>query len=138
MYTILDTIDEHAIDIIVKYEEQQFQNIKYEYEDICAIIAERNGWKYSICVHHWIDRVNRSAQKPMDGYTATLQIDFTDNFGKLIEIDEDICSFFENITFIQFDLIRQKYRVFQNEEMSIIRGEMNQFVRLQKQIWRID
>lgn len=80
-------------------------------------------------VHRWIDMANKRRNKLFDGYTATLQIDFTDTDGNMIEIDENICSFFENITFISFISIRQKYRVFQNEKLEDIRAEIRRFIR---------
>ena len=59
-----------------------------------------------------------------------LQVDFADSNGNLIEIDETICSFFENITFISFIPLLRKYRVFQNEILRDIRKEIEHFVQI--------
>ena len=49
-------------------------------------------------------------------------------YSNVVKLDESICSFFENITFIAFDPIMQKYRAFQNEELANIRTAMKQFI----------
>ena len=56
-------------------------------------------------------------------------MNFEDSNGNLIQVDENICSFFENITFISFNQILQRYRVFQNEVLGEIRKEIEHFVQ---------
>jgi hypothetical protein len=129
MYSYFKTIDEHVLAVVYEYEEKQLLKFKSEFDSLCLSISKLHGWNYVISIHRWTDIADKCVNKPFDGYTATLQIDFIDNIGNVVEFDENICSFFENITFITFVPIRRKYRVFQNEELASIRTEMNQFIR---------
>ena len=128
MYHHYDKINEEVITSIEKYEEQQLSKLKNEINCLCLSISKLYGWNYIVGIHRWIDTADKLKNKPLDGYTATLQIDFTDTDGNIIEIDENVCSFFENITFISFNPIYQKYRVFQNEKFEDIRTEIKRFV----------
>ena len=128
MYTNYQEIDEYVLADIHKHEELQLSKFKNEFDSLCLSISKQYGWNYTACVHRWIDTVDKWGDYPLDGYTATLQIDFTDSIGNMIEIDESICSFFENITHITFNPINQMYRVFQNKQLETIRAEIKQFV----------
>lgn len=129
MYTCIRIIDQDVLSTIYEYEEQQLYKFKNEFDDLCMNISKLLGCKYIVCIHRWTDITNYSGDKPLDGYTATLQIDFKDDNDNLIEIDESICTFFENITFISFQYIKQKYMVFQNEELLEVRNSIKQFAR---------
>lgn len=129
MYAYFNVIDEHLLSVIYEYEEQQLLRFKSEFDSLCLSMSKLYGWNYTICINRWMDTADKWVNRPLDGYTATLQIDFTDNNGNLIELDESYSTFFENITFIVFDPIRRKYRVFQNEELENIRAEIKQFIR---------
>jgi len=129
MYKNYYKIDEHVLEGIHKYEDQQLSKFKSEFDDLCLSISRLYNWNYTVCVHRWIDTADKYRNKQFDGYTATLQIEFTDTNGSLIEIDEHICSFFENITFISFNPFLQKYRVFQNEALGDIRKDIERFVQ---------
>ncbi len=128
MYSYFKVIDEHVLAVVYEYEEQQLLRFKSEFDSLCLSISKLHGWNCVISIHRWTDIADKCVDKPLDGYTATLQIDFIDNNGNVVELDENICSFFENITFIAFDPIKQKYRVFQNEELANIRTAMKQFI----------
>jgi len=127
MYTNYQEIDKYVFADIQRYEENQLSKFKSEFDNLFLSISKLYNWNYTVCVHRWIDTADKWRNKQLDGYTATLQIDFTDTNGSLIEIDEYICSFFENITFISFNPICQKYRVFQNEVLGDIRKEIERF-----------
>lgn len=129
MYKNYYEIDEHVLAGIHKYEDQQLAKFKSEFDGLCLSISRLYNWNYAVCVHRWVDTVGRYRNKQLDGYTATLQADFTDSNGNLIELDECICSFFENITYISFNPFLQKYRVFQNEMLVDIRKEIERFVQ---------
>ena len=129
MYKNYYEIDEHVLADIHKYEDQQLSKFKSEFDYLCLSISNLYGWNYTASVHRWIDTTSKWYSKQFDGYTATLQADFTDSNGNLIEVDENICSFFENITFISFNPILQKYKVFQNEVLGDIRKETEHFVQ---------
>ena len=129
MYKNYREIDEYVLAGIQKYEVQQLTKFKSEFDCLLLSISKLYNWNYNVCVHRWIDTADKWRNKQLDGFTATLQIDFTDTNGNLIEFDEYICSFFENITFISFNPICQKYRVFQNEKLEDIRAEIRQFIR---------
>lgn len=128
MDTYYKTIDEHVLVDIHKYEEQQLAKFKSEFDSLCLNISKLHGWNYTACIQRWTDTTTKWGNHPFDGYRAMLQIDFTDNTGNLIEIDESFCSFFEYITCITFYPFRRKYNVFQNEELESIRTEIKQFV----------
>lgn len=129
MYRYYYEIDESVLTDIQEYEDHQLSKFQSEFNHLCLSISNLYGWNYTIRVHRWIDTADKWRNKQFDGYTATLQVDFTDTNGNLIEIDEYICSFFQNITFISFNPIRQKYRVFQNETLKDIRTEIGRFIR---------
>ena len=129
MYTIYKQIDNCVLSDIQKYEEFQLLNFKNDFESSCSKICKIYNWHYTICIDRWEDiSVKWKKSILYDGYTATLQIDFMNKSGDLIEIDERRCSFFENITFISYNPFFRKYRVFQNEKLKIIRAELNQFI----------
>lgn len=129
MYKYYHEIDEQVLFCIQKYEDQQLSHFKSEFDCLCSGISKINRWNYSICVRRWMDTADKWRNKQYDGYTATLQIDFTDTSGNLIEIDEYVCSFFENITYISFDPFRKMYRVFQNEKIEDVQTEIRRFIR---------
>lgn len=128
MFHYYREIDEEMFTDIQKYEEQQFSKFRKDFDGLCSGISELYGWNYSVDLQRWMDPVCKRRNKPLDGYTATLQIDFTDSGGKLIEIDENVATFFENITYISYIPIRRKYRVFQNELLEDIRAEIMEFI----------
>ena len=129
MYHYYYEIDESVLADIQEYEDQQLSKFKNEFDCICLSISSLYSWNYTVSVCRWIDTAVKWHSKQFDGYTATLQADFTDSNGNLIEVDENICSFFENITFISFNPILQKYKVFQNEMLVDIRKEIERFVQ---------
>lgn len=129
MYSYFTVIDEHVLAAVYEYEEQQLLRFKSEFDSLCLSISKLHGWNCVINIHRWTDIADKCVDKLFDGYTATLQIDFIDNNGNVVELDENVCSFFENITFIAFDPIKQKYRVFQNEQLANIRTAIKQFIR---------
>ncbi len=128
MYKKYHEIDEHVLADIQKFEDQQLSKFKSEMDCLCLSISKLYNWNYTVCVHRWMDTVDKWLNKHFDGYTATLQIDFTDTNGNLVEIDEYKASFLENITFISFNPISRKYRVFQNETLEDIRAEISRFI----------
>lgn len=129
MYRYYYEIDESVLADIQGYENQQLSKFQSEFDSLCLSISDLYGWNYTSGIHRWIDTIDKWHGKQFDGYTATLQADFTDSDGNLIEVDENICSFFENITFISFNPILQKYRVFQSETLGDIRKEIERFVQ---------
>ena len=130
MYHYYYEIRESVLADIQEYENQQLSKFQSEFDYLCVSISNLYGWNYNVSLHRWIDTTDKWHNKQFDGYTATLQVDFTDSNGKLIEVDENICSFFENITFISFNPILQKYRVFQNEVLGDIRKEIECFAQI--------
>ena len=129
MYRYYYGIDESILADIQEYENWQLSKFQSEFDYLCLSISNLYGWNYTASVHRWIDTTCKWYGKQFDGYTATLQADFADSNGNLIQVDEDICSFFENITFISFNPILRKYRVFQNEVLGDIRKEIERFVQ---------
>lgn len=131
MYSNYKRIDLEVAEAITAYEESQFEKFKKRISelDMRSIYARR--WNFKIKVYRWYDNYGKRAfkRKEYDGYTAMLQIDFMeDDSGRIVEIDESVCSFFENITYISFDSIRRKYTVFQNDSMEALWREVSEFV----------
>ena len=130
MYRYYYEMGESVLADIQEYENQQLLRFRSEFDRLCVSISNLHGWNYTVSIHRWIDKTDKWSSKQFDGYTATLHVDFTDSVGNLIEVDENICSFFENITFVSFNPILQKYRVFQNEILGDIRKEIERFVQI--------
>lgn len=130
MFHYYREIDESVLADIQEYENQQLSKFQSEFDYLCVSISNLYGWNYVVSIHRWIDTMDKWHSKLFDGYTATLQVNFTDSDGNLIEVDENMCSFLENITFISFNPILQKYRVFQNEKLGDIRKEIKCFVQI--------
>lgn len=128
MYKYYRQIDEQALLDIQKYENHQFSRFKEEIDAQCLSISKKLNCNYTVCLHRWVDSTFKWKRKQLDGYTAMVQIDFKDTNGDIIVIDESGCSFFENLTFISFNPLSRKYRVFQNEKLSDIREEVNQLM----------
>lgn len=129
MYHYYSEIDASVLAGIQEYENQQLSKFRREFDRLWLSISHLHGWNYTADVHRWIDTADTRRGRQLDGYTATLQVDFTDPGGNLIEIDENVYSFFENITFISFDPLLQKYRVFQNEVLGDVRREIEGFAQ---------
>ena len=129
MYRYYHEIDESVFAGIQEYENRQLSKFQGEFDRLCLSISDLYGWNYTVGVQRWIDATNKWKSKQFDGYTATLQVDFMDSEGKPIEVDENVCSFFENITFISYHPILQKYKVFQNDALGSIRKEIERFVQ---------
>ena len=130
MYRHYHEISKSVLTDIQEYENQQLSKFQKEFDCLFAGISNLYGWNYAVNVHRWIDRAVKWRNKRFDGYTAMLQVDFTDSNGNLIEIDENVCSFFENITFIEYYPILRKYKVYQKEELRDIRKEIERFLQL--------
>ena len=124
MYRYYHEISESVLTDIQEYENQQLSKFQKEFDCLFAGTSNLYGWNYAVNIHRWINRAVKWRNKQFDGYTAMLQVDFTDSNGNLIEIDENVCSFFENITFIAYYPTLQKYKVYQNEELRDIRKEI--------------
>lgn len=129
MYHYYCEMAESILADIQRYENQQLAKFQREFGSLCLSVSNSHGWNYTVSIHRWIDTTDKLRSSPFDGYTATLQIDFADSNGNLIEIDEAICSFFENITFISFIPLLREYRVFQNEVLGDIRKEIKFFAQ---------
>ena len=129
MYHYYCEMDESILADIPRYENQQLAKFQREFGSLCLSVSNSHGWNYTVSIHRWIDTTDKLRSSPFDGYTATLQVDFADSNGNLIEIDEAICSFFENITFISFIPLLREYRVFQNEVLGDIRKEIKFFAQ---------
>lgn len=129
MYHYYCEMDESILADIQRHENQQLAKFQREFGSLCLSVSNSHGWNYTVSIHRWIDTANKLRSSPFDGYTATLQVDFADSNGDLIEIDETVCSFFENITFISFIPLLRKYRVFQNEVLGDIRKEIKLFAQ---------
>ena len=129
MYHYYCEMDESILADIQRYENQQLAKFQREFGSLCLSVSISHGWNYTVSIHRWIDTTDKLRSSPFDGYTATLQVDFADSNGNLIEIDEAICSFFENITFISFIPLLREYRVFQNEVLGDIRKEIKFFAQ---------
>lgn len=129
MYHYYCEMDESILADIQRYENQQLAKFQREFCSLCLSVSNSHGWNYTVSIHRWIDTTDKLRSSPFDGYTATLQVDFADSNGNLIEIDEAICSFFENITFISFIPLLREYRVFQNEVLGDIRKEIKFFAQ---------
>ena len=102
MYHYYCEMDESILADVQRYEDQQLAKFQREFGPLCLSASNSHGWNYTVSIHRWFDITDKLRSSPFDGYTATLQVDFADSNGNLIEIDETICSFFENITFISF------------------------------------
>ena len=129
MYHYYCEMDESILADIQRYENQQLAKFQREFGSLCLSVSNSHGWNYTVSIHRWIDTTDKLRSSTFDGYTATLQVDFADSNGNLIEIDEAICSFFENITFISFIPLLREYRVFQNEVLGDIRKEIKFFAQ---------
>ena len=129
MYHYYCEMDESILADIQRYENQQLARFQRAFGSLCLSVSNSHGWNYTVSIHRWIDTTDKLRSSPFDGYTATLQVDFADSNGNLIEIDEAICSFFENITFISFIPLLREYRVFQNEVLGDIRKEIKFFAQ---------
>jgi len=131
MYRRYYEIDESVLADIQEYENQQLQKFRSEFDGLCLSVCNSQGWNYNVFIQRWIDKNFRCTwhRKKYDGYSAMLQVDITDSNGDLIEIDEDVFSFFEYITTISFNLFTRKYSVFQNQDLREIRKEIEHFVQ---------
>lgn len=129
MFTIHKVLNDDDLKSIYQYEEEQLHKFKNEFDNVATSVARLRGWSYNIRLYRWTDYVSKLNDKTYDGYTATLQIDFTDHNNCVVEFDENVCSFFENITYISFNPIRKVYRVYQNEGVEEIRTDVSKFIR---------
>ena len=128
MFSYYKDIDENTLALIYEYEEQQERRFKKEVDSLYLNILKRNECNYIISLQRGIESVGRIENKTFDGYTAMLQIDFIDKEGNVIELDESICSFFETITYISFNILKRRYKIFQNEDLLEIRAEIKKFI----------
>ena len=129
MYHYYCEMNESILADIQPYEDQQLAKFQREFGPLCLSASNSHGWNYTVSIHRWIDTTDKLRSSPFDGYTATLHVDFADSNGNFIEIDEAICSFFENITCISFIPLLREYRVFQNEVLGDIRKEIKFFAQ---------
>lgn len=128
MQTYYKNIDRSALLAIYKFEWEQLSNFKNEFDGACFDISKAHGWNYNVYISRKMDKACRLTRKPFDGYTSALQVDFTDNDGNLIELEnEDVLNFFENITVISFDIFKRKFKVSQ-EELTEIKKEIKEFI----------
>ncbi len=130
MYHYYYELNESVLANIQKYEDQQLSKFKNEFDCLCLSMASLYSWNYTVSVCRWMDTTEKWHSNQFDGYTATLQVEFTDFKGDLIEIDENVSVFFENITHISFIPIIHQYRVFQNKDLRLIRSDIKQFYEL--------
>ena len=77
MYHYYYEIDESVLADIQEYEDQQLSKFKNEFDCLCLSISSLYSWNYTVSVCRWIDTTDKWLSKQFDGYTATLQADFT-------------------------------------------------------------
>ena len=129
-------IDADDLQKIYEYEMMQFDYIKRKFETEYADTLEQLGVRWTIYVSRWTDNTTKLKllHQNHDGYNAMLCIDLFDHKNSIIEIDENIFSFFEEITCIYYFLIRRKYRIYQADELNELWTEVRQAVgMLEKQ-----
>ena len=83
-----------------------------------------------IHLHRWIDTTSRWFQKENDGYSAMIQVDLLDEDNSIIEVDESVCSFFLDITYIAYFPIKRKYRVFQADDLGELWDEIRHIMHM--------
>lgn len=127
MYIKVKMINESVLAAIYEYEEQQLKIFRNKFDSLYLNILKSYGWNYRINIQRWIDDYFKRYIQ-LDGYTAMLQIDFIDDNDKIIEVDENVCSFFETITYIRFYPIRRKYEIFQKEELVELPKDIKRFL----------
>ena len=118
------------LDIIHKQEVQQFSETEKIFQTKYADFLERHGIHYVIYVTRWIDDYCRCCNKQYDGYTAMLQIDLLDCNNSVIEVDENVCNFFEEITVIRYFPLRRKYRIYQATQLYELWGDIEKVVKI--------
>jgi len=128
MYKYYSRINEQALLDIQKNEDLQLSRFRKEIDAQCLSISKFLDCNYTVCLHRWIDSKLRWKKTQFDGYAAMVQIDFKNINGDTVVLDESVCSFFENLTFISYNPFLRRYRVFQNEKLNIIREEVNQLM----------
>ena len=112
-------------------------NIYYAFQDSFKVLYSNILLKYdihyNITLHRWTDTYAKWPKKKYDGYNTLLEIDFLNNKNSIIELDENICSFFENITTIYYMPFRRKYRIYQTNNLTVLWEEIkNSITMLEK------
>ena len=133
MITYSKIMDINYIHAIQEHE----NNIYYAFQDSFKVLYSNILLKYdihyNITLHRWTDTYVKWPKKKYDGYNTLLEIDFLNNKNSIIELDENICSFFKNITTIYYMPFRRKYRIYQTNNLTALWEEIkNSITMLEK------
>ena len=72
---------------------------------------------------------NRFWRKPYDGYSAMLQLDILRNEHLIVEIDEDVASFFFYTTHIWYNPLSGKYRIFLSDVTESLFNDLKMYIK---------
>ena len=59
-----------------------------------------------------------------------LQVDFLDSNNSVIEVDENVLTLFEEITFVAYNIFTRKYRVYQPDKLEELWPEIEKAIKL--------
>lgn len=129
-YKNIEATDLHKI---YEYEKKQYNLFKEKLELVYGNILKQFGIHCEIHIRRWTDNITNIPYKYYDGYTAMLQIDFFDCNNSIIELDENVFSFFEDITYISYNLFKRKYKIYQANELQELWSEVVFAIKLLKE-----
>ena len=123
-------IDSTDLCKIYEYEMKQLNVFKEILESEYGNILRQFKIHCAVHISRWTDTTSKIPYRNYDGYTSMLQIDFLDCNGSIIELDENVFSFFENITYISYNLLRRKYRIYQTDALQELWEEVKRAIRM--------
>lgn len=126
-YKKIDTTD---LCKIYEYEMKQFHIFKEKLESEYGNILKQFKIHCTVHISRWTDAIGKMPFIHYDGYTSMLQIDFLNCNNSIIELDENVFSFFENITYISYNLLRRRYKIYQTDELQELWVEVKRAIRI--------
>jgi len=127
MYIVCKEIDDPILSMLYEHEERQLAEFKDKFNRLYFSLLDLYSLSAHIYMDRWKDDTYSLQNKAWDGYTVTIQVEIVNREGRIIEVDENVGTFFENIIFISYEPFKHRYKIFKNEKLNEIYADAETF-----------
>lgn len=98
-----------------------------QFEEIYDTYLKHKGLEAVISIMRWNEKNESSHQEKYDGYTIMLQLDIfcQKRYIKILE-DNNYCSCFQNLAYIQWKPLNKYYVIYQNDNLDELWKDVHQ------------
>ena len=128
MDIVCKEIDDSILSTLYEQEERKLAEFEDKFNSLYLSILDSYSLSAHIYMVRWKDDIYSLQNRAWEGYTVTIQVDIVNREGEIIEVDENVGNFFENIIFISYEPFKHRYKIFINEKLKEIYADTECFI----------